>query len=132
MTQFTQVILYTDTDGHAKFRDVDIALNQGTPATRLSDLVPATGLQFRSSPVGFEKEVHCPAVAQWVFILAGTMEIGLADGTTRLFQPCSHFHSGDTLPVNATFDPKIHGHWSRQVGHDALVTLFVKGEAAPC
>ena len=31
------------------------------------------------------------------------------------------------LPQGATFDPAIHGHWSRQVGDDPLVTLFVRG-----
>jgi len=25
------------------------------------------------------------------------------------------------------FDPALHGHWSRQVGDQPLVTLFVKG-----
>jgi hypothetical protein len=24
------------------------------------------------------------------------------------------------------FDPTLHGHWSRQVGEEPLVTLFVK------
>ena len=31
------------------------------------------------------------------------------------------------LPPGATFDPAVHGHWSRQVGPDPLVTLFVRG-----
>ena len=31
------------------------------------------------------------------------------------------------LPEGATFDAAIHGHWSQQVGPDALVTLFVRG-----
>ena len=26
----------------------------------------------------------------------------------------------------ATFDPKVHGHWSAQRGPNALVTLFVR------
>jgi hypothetical protein len=24
------------------------------------------------------------------------------------------------------FDPEVHGHWSRQVGEEALVTVFVR------
>ena len=26
-----------------------------------------------------------------------------------------------------SFDPSVHGHWSRQVGAEPLVTLFVRG-----
>jgi hypothetical protein len=61
-----------------------------------------------------------------VFILAGEMEIGLQDGSTRLFRPGEHFFSADTLPPGASFDPGIHGHWSAQRGPRALQTLFLK------
>ena len=37
-----------------------------------------------------------------------------------------HFYSADTLPSGADFDPAVHGHWSRQVGAEPLVTLFLK------
>jgi len=30
------------------------------------------------------------------------------------------------LPEGAVFDPKIHGHWSCQVGPEPLVTLFLR------
>jgi hypothetical protein len=44
-----------------------------------------------------------------------------------VFAPGEHFYSADMLPVGATFDPALHGHWSRQVGSESLVTLFVRG-----
>jgi hypothetical protein len=50
----------------------------------------------------------------------------LQDGSSRIFGPGEFFYSGDTLPEGATFDPTVHGHWSRQVGPDPLVTLFVR------
>jgi hypothetical protein len=62
-----------------------------------------------------------------LFVLEGQMEIFLQDGTSRVFGPGEHFYSADVLPAGATFDPKVHGHWSRQVGPDELVTLFVRG-----
>jgi len=31
------------------------------------------------------------------------------------------------LPDGTSFDARVHGHWSRQVGADPLVTLFVRG-----
>ena len=127
MSTFTQTILFTDTDGHARFREEAIALTEGKPAARLSPLMPSGGYQLRHSPVGFRSEFHCTENPQWVFILGGQMEIGLQDGTSRVFSPGEHFYSADLLPAEATFDATVHGHWSRQVGPDPLVTVFVRG-----
>jgi hypothetical protein len=127
MTDFTKVILYTDTDGRARFREEAVALSEGSPQARLSPLAPSTGYQLRHSPVGFRSQFHCTPAPQWVFILGGQMEIGLQGGVSRVFGPGEHFYSADVLPAGATFDPAIHGHWSRQAGPDPLVTLFVQG-----
>ena len=123
---FTQVILETGPDGRARFREQRIALTEGKPAARLSALMPSGGLQLRQSPVGFRSEFHCTETPQWLFVLEGAMQIGLQDGSTRSFGPGEHFFSADTLPAGATFDAKVHGHWSRQVGDEPLVTAFVR------
>ncbi|MCB1998430.1 MAG: hypothetical protein H6932_14025 [Burkholderiaceae bacterium] len=127
MATFTQVILFTDADGRARFREQAVPLDEGTPQARLSALMPSGGLQLRESPVGFRSSFHCTGTPQWVFILRGQMEIGLQDGSSRVFGPGEHFYSADTLPEGATFDAALHGHWSRQVGPDPLVTAFVRG-----
>jgi hypothetical protein len=127
MDTFTQVILFTDTDGRARFREQAVPLGEGKPAARLSALMPSGGLQLRKSPPGFRSEFHCTETPQWVFILGGQMEIGLQDGSSRIFKPGEHFFSDDRLPAGAAFDPKVHGHWSRQLGPDPLVTAFVRG-----
>ena len=126
MTTFTKVVLYTDSDGRARFREEAMALTEGKPAARLSPLQPSGGYQLRESPVGFRSDFHCTENPQWVFILRGQMEIGLQDGSSRIFGPGQHFHSADLLPPGARFDPGVHGHWSRQVGDEPLVTLFVR------
>jgi hypothetical protein len=126
MPQFTQTVLYTDTDGRARFGEQVIDLPGGTPASRLSAVMPASGLQLRHSPVGFRSQFHCTEKPQWVFILGGQMEIGLQGGVSRIFKPGEHFYSADVLPPGATFDPAVHGHWSQQVGDEPLVTLFIK------
>ena len=123
---FTQVILFTGSDGRARFREQAIALSEGKPAALLSPLMPSGGCQLRRSPVGFRSDFHCTVDAQWVFILRGQMEIGLQDGSSRTFGPGQHFFSADALPAGATFDAGVHGHWSRQVGPDPLETLFVR------
>ena len=127
MISVTKVVLYTGPDGRARFREEQVPLDQGSEQARLSALFPSGGLQLRQSPVGFRSQFHCTGAPQWCFILAGRREIGLQDGSSRLFGPGQHFHSADHLPEGATFDPAVHGHWSRQVGGEPLVTLFVRG-----
>lgn len=127
MSTFTQILLFTDIDGRARFRDVPIELTEGKPEARLSPLMPSGGLQLRESPVGFRSSFHCTVTPQWVFILRGRMEIGLQDGSSRVFGSGEHFLSADTLPEGASFDAAVHGHWSRQLGDEPLVTAFVRG-----
>jgi hypothetical protein len=127
MTTFTKVVLYTGADGRAAFREEQVPLDQGTPQSMLSALLPSGGYQLRRSPIGFRSQFHCSPHPQWVFILGGAMEIGLQDGSSRVFRPGEHFHSADLLPAGATFDPQLHGHRSAQSGDQPLVTLFVRG-----
>ena len=127
MTDFKKTILFTDTDGRARFREESIELGEGTPQAMLSSLMASPGFQIRHSPVGFRSQFHCSGHTQWVFILSGHMEIGLQDGSSRVFSRGDHFYSADTLPEGAVFDATVHGHWSRQLGDQPLVTLFVRG-----
>ena len=92
----------------------------------LSEVFASGGYQLRRSPVGFRSEFHCTGAPQWVFILSGQMEIGLQGGNSRVFGPGEHFFSADVLPEGVVFDAAVHGHWSRQVGSDPLVTLFLR------
>jgi len=126
MRTFAKVVLITDRDGRARFREEQVLLTEGTPQALLSPVYPGAGYQLRRSPVGFRSDWHCTPAPQWVFILEGEMEIGLRDGSARVFKPGAHFYSADTLPAGAAFDAAVHGHWSAQRGPQPLVTLFVK------
>ena len=126
MSQITQTILYTDADGFAKFREEVLHLTEGKPEAKLSPLQSSGGFQFRESPVGFKSSFHCTTTPQWLVVLSGAMEIFLQDGTSRIFKAGDSFYSNDTLPLGAVFDPKHHGHASRQVGEAPLQTLFVR------
>ena len=44
-----------------------------------------------------------------------------------MFGPGEHFYSAGVVPEGVAIDPAVHGHWSRQVGDDSLVTVFVRG-----
>lgn len=126
MATFTKVVLYTDRVGRAKFREEALPLEHGSPQAMLSAIFPSSGYQLRHSPVGFRSQWHCTPLPQWVFILAGEMEIGLRDGSSRTFRPGEHFYSADVLPDGAAFDANLHGHRSAQRGASPLVTLFLK------
>jgi hypothetical protein len=126
MSQLTHAILFTDADGRARFRDEPVALTEGKPQAMLSPLRPSGGYQWRMSPVGFRSAFHCTETPQWLVVLSGQMEIGLQDGTSRVFGPGERFYADDRLPAGAVFDAAVHGHWSRQIGPEPLVTLFVR------
>lgn len=126
MNGFNQVMLYTAPDGRAEFVEREVALDQGTEQLRLSDVLAVSGVQMRQSPVGYRSTMHCTEQPQWVIVLSGSMEIGLADGSVRRFDSGQHFFANDTLPEGVVFDPEIHGHWSRQVGDVPLETLFIR------
>lgn len=123
---FTKTVLHTDDDGRARWREEALSLGEGAPQAALSAVFPSSGYQLRMSPPGFRSTWHCTPKPQWVFILQGEMEIGLRDGSTRVFKPGEHFYSADTLPEGASFDHNVHGHWSAQRGPGPLVTLFLK------
>ena len=126
MTNFTKVVLFTDTDGKARFKEETMIMDEGTVQSQLTQIFSAEGYQLRHSPVGFRSQFHVTGKPQWVFILSGQMEIGLQDGSSRVFSAGEHFYSADTLPAGESFDPAVHGHWSRQVGEEPLRTLFLK------
>ena len=87
MSGFQKTVLFTDTDGRARFREEQVPLEQGTEQSRLSQLSASGGYQLRRSPVGFRSQFHCTVAPQWVYILSGRMEIGLQDGSSRVFGP---------------------------------------------
>ncbi|MDR0458201.1 MAG: hypothetical protein LBH10_04120 [Burkholderiaceae bacterium] len=125
IAQLTTVELYTGADGVARFRAASLPLSAGNPLTRLTPLAPSGGWQLRRSPADFESDFHCTTDPQWLVVLAGRMEIGLRDGSARVFGPGEFFYSNDTLPAGAAFDPARHGHRSRALA-GPLVTLFVR------
>ena len=127
MPKFTKICLFTQSNGFAAFKEETVELTEGTPQSALSPLFPSGGYQLRMSPVGFKSQFHVTTTPQWVFILQGQMQIGLQDGSFRVFKAGQHFYSDDTLPPGQTFDAKIHGHCSAQLGDEPLITAFVRG-----
>jgi hypothetical protein len=123
----TKVILETGPDGRARFREEALVLQETKPQLYLSTLLPVGGMQLRESPPGYRIDFHCTVNPTWTFVLRGALEIGLPDGSQRVFGAGEHFYANDILPPGSTFDPQVHGHCSRQVGDEPVVTAMVRG-----
>ena len=54
--EFPKVVLYTDADGRARWREEIVPLDQGRPQVQLSRLMSCGGYQLRRSPPGFASD----------------------------------------------------------------------------
>ena len=123
---FTKVILECGPDGRSRFREEAVALDEAKPGLFLSARLPGGEVQLRESPPGYSMDFHPTITPQWTFVLSGALEIGLPDGTRRVFRSGDVLYSTDTVPPGVTFDPKVHGHDSRTVGEEPVVAVLVR------
>ena len=94
---------YTGTDGQSHFEDLDLL----PPDIERSIEQAASSITFTRSPNGRFSDWHTAPRRQYIFILAGQMEIGIGDGTTRRFGP------GDVVLAD---DLTGQGHTTRSLG----------------
>ena len=124
MRTLLAAVLFTDRDGRARFREQQVVLDLGTELVQLSAPTSCRAVQLRVSPVGYASDWHCAESPMHLVVLRGQMLFELRDGSTRTFGPGDHLLVDDRLPEGASFDSSVHGHRSRQVGAEELVTLF--------
>jgi hypothetical protein len=108
------VRLYTGEDGQAHFEDLNVPAGD----TETVDLQTGADMTYRRFPDGSFSDWHNAPRVQYVITLSGQMEIGIGDGTKRMFNP------GDILQVE---DLTGQGHTTRSVGEriSASVALSV-------
>ena len=99
------VRLYTGSDGQAHFED----LNRPSGETETVALKAGADMTFRRFPDGTFSDWHTAPRRQYIFILAGQVEIGIGDGTMR------RLGAGDILQVE---DTTGQGHTTRSVGSE--------------
>ena len=106
------VRIYTGQDGRTHFEDLPLPAEDG------HNLALQTGanLSFRRFPADYFSDWHTAPRRQYIFILAGQMEIGIGDGTTRRFGP------GDVVLAD---DLTGQGHTTRSVGGVPRVSATV-------
>ena len=81
------VRIFTGDDGQSHFEDLEL------PAGEVERIAtkPGEDLVFRQSAVNSFSDWHHPTRRQYLFVLAGRMEVSIGDGTSRRFQ------AGDVL-----------------------------------
>jgi len=97
------VRIYTGDDGQSHFEDMDAPTEQ----THRVATKPGEDLIFRTSAENSFSDWHNPGRRQYLFIIDGRMEVGVADGTTRQFQ------AGDVLLAE---DMTGQGHTTTSIG----------------
>lgn len=100
--------IYTGEDGKTHAEELEVPLGPGNRATtELSEPVPVTSVQFRRNSPAYYIDWHTAPRRQYVITLQGQVEIGLGDGTKRIF------NVGD---IELCEDLTGRGHTTRSVG----------------
>ena len=93
--------LYAGDDGKSHFEKLD-----SSQASKFFNRTrPATGLLFGNDFAAHIVSWHRAPSRRWVITLAGTVDIGLADGTTMHFGPGDVFLAEDTTGQGHTARP---------------------------
>lgn len=124
--EFTQVVLEAGPDGRSRFREEPLSLQEAKPGLFLSAAMPGGKVMLRNSPPGYAMDFHRTVSPQWTFMLSGALEIGLPDGSSRVFRAGDVLYATDMAPSGVPFDPSIHGHNSRTVGDEPVVAVLVR------
>ena len=109
------VRIYTGSDGESHFEDMDIPYEKVADAERTA-MESATGIQFRRTPPGNFIDWHIAPRRQYVITLEGQAEIGIGDGTKRIFNP------GDVLLAD---DLTGRGHTTGVHGNKVRVSIAI-------
>ena len=109
------VRVYTGSAGESHLEDLDLGYQAIAEAERTA-MKTASGLQFRRDPPGRFQDFHVAPRRQFVITLEGQAEIGLGDGTKRIFNP------GDVLLAD---DLTGKGHTTGVYGNVSRVSIAI-------
>lgn len=111
------VRIYTGEDGESHIEDLPLHYAQ-TPAGYLETaLQRASGIRFYSIPPGQLSDWHTAPCRQYVITLQGAVEIGVSDGTTRVFR------TGD---IELVEDTTGRGHTAKVVSPEPRVMIAIE------
>ncbi len=109
------VRIYTGDDGESHFEELELPFEAVANAERTAAQSAASVTFSRMQPGAFS-DWHTAPRRQYVITLAGQMEIGLGDGTKRLFNP------GDVLLAD---DLTGRGHTTAASGNQIRISVAI-------
>ena len=107
--------IYTGDDGESHFEDLDLPYEKIGDA-EVTAQQTATGISFRRTPPGNFVDWHPAPRRQYVITLEGQSEIGIGDGTKRIF------NTGDVLLAD---DLSGRGHTTAVHGDSPRVSIAI-------
>jgi len=118
----TYTCLYADADGESHFKDVEIELQEAdfAPPAMPLNVLPfrsATECGFATASPGWYGDWHTTPQRQFLFYLAGQVEVVVSDGEVRTFG------IGDIVLVE---DVTGKGHVSRVLGSVEVLNAIVR------
>jgi hypothetical protein len=108
--------IYAGEDGESHFEDLDIPLDQERNGSFLSELIPASGVIFRSSLADQFIDWHPAPRRQFVVTLSGYAEVEASDGEIRQIGPGTIMLAEDTTGK---------GHITRGKGDEPRLSIFI-------
>jgi quercetin dioxygenase-like cupin family protein len=109
------VRIYTGNDGESHFEELDLPFEVVANAERTAGQNAGSVSFSRTQPGNFS-DWHTAPRRQYVITLEGQTEIGLGDGTKRIFNP------GDVLLAD---DLTGHGHTTAVYGNNPRVSVAI-------
>ena len=109
------VRIFTGADGESHIEELELPFEQVGHALRTA-MQPATGVQFSRLKPSQLVDFHTAPRRQYVITLQGQVEIGLGDGTRRIF------NVGD---IELCEDLTGRGHTTRSVGDVDRVSVAI-------
>jgi len=125
MTDITVPVLCNSSAGYSLFNEETYTL-ENYNGLFISSRIDALNFRHRISQPGYFSSWHVAGDPTLIIIRAGTLRIGLRDGSYRDFTAGGVFIAQDKLDKNTGFDNQIHGHTSQVVGEQELLALHIK------
>lgn len=113
------VRLYTGDDGQTHFEDVEVPLvvdRGGESVVGRSSALPAKEISFVSAPADWDYGWHRAPRRQFVLVFRGAIEVEIAGGETRRFEPGTAILADDTTGQ---------GHLTRSCSDEAVILGIV-------
>lgn len=108
--------IYNDEQGNSHFGEVDIPVRDGGPIGMLSEKYPSGTVIFRETPANYDFKWHPAPQRQLLFIIKGSAEFTVSNGSSRVFG------AGDVVLLE---DTEGQGHCSKALNNEIRHSIFV-------